>query len=157
MLHPPVTLGLWALVFAVWHVPAAYGSALSHTAVHDLEHVSFVLAGVLVWNLLVDPARRGELGIRGRLGAAVGLFAAGQALAYVLIFAFDPLYGEYAVQDERLLDLSPLTDQHLAGVVMMAEQLVTLGVFSALLLRARRRAAAETPPARRALSPQPRA
>ena len=51
-------------------------------------------------------------------------------LADVLIFAMRPLYGSYAAQDERLLGLSPLEDQRLAGLVMMGEQLLTLGAFA---------------------------
>jgi len=155
LVRPPVALSLWALVFAAWHVPAAYGATLSNRALHDLEHATFVVAGILVWNLLADPTRRSELSIRGRLAATVGLFAAGQLLAYVLVFSFDPLYADYAAQDERLLDLSPLMDQRLAGVVMMVEQLVTLGTCAALLLRSWRRGQVE-PLARRGLSPQPR-
>jgi cytochrome c oxidase assembly factor CtaG len=54
----------------------------------------------------------------------------------VLIFSFDPLYPAYAAQDERLLGLSPLADQRLAGIVMMVEQIVTLGTCAALLLLA---------------------
>jgi hypothetical protein len=33
-------------------------------------------------------------------------------------------------QDERLLGLSPLEDQRYAGLVMMVEQVLTLGAFA---------------------------
>ena len=36
---------LWGVAIAAWHVPAAYDFALSHEAVHDLEHASFVSRG----------------------------------------------------------------------------------------------------------------
>ena len=87
LLRPKVAFVLWALVIAAWHVPAAYDYTLTHQAVHDIEHLSFVLAGVLVWAQLVDPARRRELTTVGRLALAIALFAAGQVLADVLIFA----------------------------------------------------------------------
>ena len=143
LLRPGVALAVWALVFAFWHVPAAYDLTLENRLVHDLEHVTFVLAGILVWSQLVDPARRRELTVGGRLALAAVLFAAGQILAYVLIFSFSPLYGPYAAQDERLFGLSPLTDQRLAGVVMMSEQLLTLGLCAVFLVAAygRQRAA----------------
>jgi putative membrane protein len=134
LIRPAVSLAVWAAVVAVWHVPALYDYTLSHRLTHDVEHATFFLAGLLVWNLLVDPARHGALSVRGRLGVAIGLFAAGQVLADVLIFSFEPLYPAYALQDERLLGLSPLRDQQTAGVVMMAEQLLTLGACAALLL-----------------------
>ncbi len=134
LIRPAVSLTIWAIVIAVWHVPALYDYTLTHRAVHDLEHATFFVAGLLVWNLLVDPSRHGVLSVRGRLGVAIGLFAAGQVLADVLIFSFDPLYPAYAAQDERLLGFSPLRDQQSAGVVMMLEQLLTLGTCAALLL-----------------------
>ena len=137
LLRPAVSLGAWALAIACWHVPAVYDYTLTHGTVHDLEHVSFVLAGLLVWSQLVDPAHRGELSVAGRIVLAVTVFAAGQVLAYVLIFSFGSLYPAYAAQDERLFGLSPHTDQQLAGVVMMGEQLLTLGACVAFLLRSR--------------------
>ena len=139
LLRPKVAFALWALVIAAWHVPAAYDYTLTHQAVHDVEHLSFVVVGVLVWTQLVDPARRRELTTVGRLALAIALFAAGQVLADVLIFAQRPLYGAYAEQPDRLLGLSPLADQRLAGLVMMGEQLLTLGTFVALLLLAQHR------------------
>ena len=143
LLRPWVALAVWGLVFAFWHIPAAFDLTLENRLVHDLEHVTFVLAGILVWSQLVDPARRRELTVGGRLTLAAVLFAAGQILAYVLIFSFSPLYGPYAAQDERLFGLSPLTDQRLAGLVMMSEQVLTLGLCAVFLVAAygRQRAA----------------
>ncbi|MBA2357773.1 MAG: cytochrome c oxidase assembly protein [Actinobacteria bacterium] len=132
--RPPVALGIWVAVFAAWHVPEAYELALRHGAVHQLEHLSFALAGTLVWLQLVDPARRGELTAARRVGFALCVFAAGQVLADVLIFSFGDLYPVYAAQDERLFGLSVHSDQQLAGAVMMVEQLLTLGTCAALLL-----------------------
>ena len=139
LVRPGVALTLWAVVIAAWHVPAVYDYTLTHGAVHDLEHASFLLVGLLVWNLLVDPARHGILSVPARVGVALVVFAAGQVLANVLIFSTSPLYPAYSAQDERLFGLSPLTDQKLAGVVMMGEQLLTLGTCAALLLLGERR------------------
>jgi cytochrome c oxidase assembly factor CtaG len=58
---PLVALGLWTISLYVWHVPAVYDYAAAHPLVHDLQHLSFVLAGALVWLQLVDPARHGRL------------------------------------------------------------------------------------------------
>jgi len=134
--RPGVALGVWCAVLAAWYVPALYEAALRDQLVHDLEHVFLILAGVLVWYQLVDPARRAVLTRGGRLGLAVCLFAAGQVLSSVLLFSNRVLYGTYSLQDERLLGLSALTDQRLAGAVMMAEQALTLGTLAAFLLLA---------------------
>jgi hypothetical protein len=63
------------------------------------------------------------------------MFAAGQALTDVLVFSFHPLYPLY----RGAYGFSALSDQKLAGIVMMAEQLVVLGTFAFLLLRPRLR------------------
>lgn len=133
LLRPRVSFAAWAAVIAGWHVPAAYDYTLSHQAVHDLEHAAFVLVGVLVWTQLVDPDRHGRLSVGQRAAYAVALFAAGQVLSDVLVFSA-PLYPAYAEQPDRLFGLSPAADQVKAGLVMMGEQIVTLGTCAALLL-----------------------
>ena len=122
-------------------MPAAYDLVLTRQWAHDLQHTTFLVGGLLAWTQLIDPARRGVPTVAGRIAFALGMFACGTILADVLVFSFEPLYPAYALQDERLLGISPLTDQRLAGIAMMAEQLVTLGICVALLLRARERTA----------------
>lgn len=134
LLRPAVSLTLWAAVFAFWHVPAVYDATLRHRGLHNLEHALFVLAGLAVWTQIVDPARRGTPSVPQRIAIAVTVFAAGQVLSYVLIFSFQPLYPAYADQPARLFGWSPLLDQQLAGLVMMVEQLLTLGTAVAILL-----------------------
>jgi cytochrome c oxidase assembly factor CtaG len=134
LVRPRVALVAWGLAIGCWHVPPIYDYTLTHGTVHDLEHLCFVVAGVLVWTQIVDPARRHELTVPQRVAFAAALFAAGQVLSYVLIFSFHPLYPAYASQSDRLFGWSPTLDQQLAGLVMMAEQLLTLGTACVLLL-----------------------
>ena len=51
--------------------------------------------------------------------------------------AAGPLYPAYAHPDRRLLGLSPVHDQQLAGLVMLAEQVAAFSICTAFLLRAR--------------------
>ena len=140
LLRPRVAVPLWIAVLVVWHIPAMYDAALRHPAVHRGEHLSFVVVGALVWTILIDPARHGRLTLNERLGLAVVLFWVGQVLAYSFVFGFEPYYDVYVDQPHRLFGLSPLTDQKLAGLVMMVEQAATLGVAIVILLRLARRA-----------------
>ncbi len=137
LLRPRVAFTLWAANLAVWHVPGLYDLALRHDALHDFEHACWVLTGVLVWTLLVDPGGHRRLSRGGRVALAAAMFAAGQILTDVLVFSFRPLYPAYGGS----YGISALTDQKLAGVAMMVEQLLTLGILVALLLRPRLRAA----------------
>jgi len=133
LLRPRVAFGLWAANLAVWHVPYLYDAALAHQGLHDLEHVCWTSAGILVWTLLVDPGSHRRLSVGGRVALAAALFAAGQILTDVLVFSFTRLYPAY----HGAYGISALTDQQLSGIVMMVEQLVTLGTCVALLLRPR--------------------
>ena len=149
LLRPSVSFGCWAFALAAWHVPASYDYALAHKWAHDLEHASFILVGCLVWAQLVDPARRGALTtLSRRLYFAGALFLTGHLLVHPILFASGVVYRPYREQDERLLGLSPLADQHLAGLVMTVDQLLTLGTFVLVLLwpglirKSRRRAPA---------------
>lgn len=142
LLRPVVALPLWLGVLVAWHVPTLYEAALSNPLVHRLEHLSFVVVGALVWTLIVDPGRHGRLSVNERIGLIALLFWTGQVISYVMVFSFEPFYGVYADQPERLLGLSALTDQKLAGVVMMVEQALTLGIALVILLRQARSARA---------------
>ena len=135
--RPAAGLSIWAIVIGFWHFPAVYDYTLDHGTVHDIEHATFALAGLLVWVQLIDPARHGRLGVPHRLVYALALFGFGQVLADVLLLSFHPLYGSYANQPARLEGISPLLDQRLAGAVMMVEQAVTLGTYSVLTYRRR--------------------
>jgi putative membrane protein len=133
LLRPRVAFSLWAVNLAVWHVPFIYDGALAHPALHDFEHLCWAFTGILVWTLLVDPGSHRRLRVGGRVALAAAMFAAGQVLTDVLVFTFTPLYPAY----HGAYGISAVTDQQLAGIVMMVEQLAALGTCIALLLRPR--------------------
>jgi putative copper resistance protein D len=133
LLRPKVAFTLWAANLAVWHIPTVYDAALAHQNLHDFEHVLWMVCGLLVWTLLVDPGSHKRLTVGGRVALAASMFAAGMILSDVLVFAFTPLYPFY----HGAYGISALLDQQLAGIAMTVEQLLTLGVCVALLLRPR--------------------
>jgi cytochrome c oxidase assembly factor CtaG len=133
LLRPRVAFTLWALNLAIWHVPYIYDAALAHQNLHNFEHVCWMFCGILVWTLLVDPGSHRRLTVGGRVALAASMFAAGMILSDVLVFTFTPLYPFY----RGAYGISALLDQQLAGIVMTVEQLLTLGICVALLLRPR--------------------
>ena len=135
LLRPRVALALWAANLALWHIPSFYDAALAHPLLHDFEHACWLLAGLLAWTLLVDPGSHRRLTVGGRVAMAAAMFAGGQVLTDVLVFSFHRLYPSYV----GAYGLSPVTDQQLAGVTMMVDQLLTLGVLAFFLLRPRLR------------------
>ncbi len=147
LLNPVTGLGIWAAVYAGWHVPVAYEAALGDRGLHDLEHASFFAAGLLVWTMLIDPLPRSRRKPRTRMGLAIALLLLGSLLSDVLLLAPHPLYRTYADQPVRLWGISALTDQRVAGAAMMVEQLASLTLCMAFLVVLDRRARA-TPPGR---------
>ena len=137
LLRPRVSFLAWGTTLAVWHVPSIYDAALGNSWLHELEHLSFFVAGLLVWSQLIDPARRGALDVRGRILFAGALVAAAHLFIHPVLLSDHAVYPSYAEQPDRLLGLSPLADQHWAALVMSVEQLATLGIFVLLLLRPR--------------------
>jgi putative copper resistance protein D len=133
VLKPRVALTLWAANLAIWHVPHLYDVALAHQNLHSFEHVCWVFCGLLVWTLLVDPGSHRRLTVGGRVALAAAMFASGMILSDVLVFTFTPLYPFY----HGAYGISALLDQQLAGIVMTVEQLLTLGICVALILRPR--------------------
>jgi cytochrome c oxidase assembly factor CtaG len=133
LLRPRISLTIWVLVFGGWHIPALYDYTLTHQTTHDLEHLSFIAAGLLAWMQIVDPARRNALTASQRLGCAFAMVCFSVGLGGVLL-ATAPLYPAYASQATRLFGLSAAADQHLAAIVMIAEQLGAFVLCTAFLL-----------------------
>ncbi|MSO96384.1 MAG: cytochrome c oxidase assembly protein [Thermoleophilia bacterium] len=136
LLRPGVSYAVWVVTLVSWHVPWLYERALHNLFWHDLMHLSFVVGGILVWTQIIDPSRHRRLTLNERLGFTALVFWTGQVMAYGILFYFSPLFPTYVEQPVRLLGLEPLTDQKLAGVVMMVEQALTVGIAFGLLLRA---------------------
>src|SRR4051812_59001 len=131
LLRPRVAFGLWAANLAVWHVPYLYDLALAHQNLHDFEHVCWMVTGLLVWTLLVDPGSHHRLSVGGRVALAAAMFAAGQILTDVLAFSFTPLYPAY----NGAYGVSAVADQQLAGVVVVGGELPPLGARGGRLAR----------------------
>ena len=134
--HPAVAFPLWAVDLYAWHLPALYQGAVSHPAVHALEHVCFFGFGVLMWMPLVGPLPRPAwFGDLARLAYVLCVRVAGAALANVLLFSSAVLYPDYAPA-ERGWDIGAITDQQIAGGIMLAEgSLITLALLAWLLTR----------------------
>lgn len=135
VLRPVVSFAIWVAALSLWHLPPAYDYALAHPSAHALEHASFVVGGALVWLQLIDPARRHRLRTTGRLLFLLAVFAATQGLATTLIAAPDAIYAAYAHPGTGRFGLTAASDQDYAAIIMMLEQLLTLGTCAGFLLR----------------------
>jgi putative membrane protein len=104
----------------VWHVPALYDLTLRDQAVHDAEHVTFVVLAVLFWAHAIDsPPLRARLDQPHRVAYVLGAATVCWALAVVLAFAPEPLYAGYP----------SLADQQLAAGIMRGPGSIPYAVF----------------------------
>ncbi|MCW2949260.1 MAG: Cytochrome c oxidase caa3-type, assembly factor CtaG-related protein [Thermoleophilia bacterium] len=116
--RPAVALCVWLLTLYAWHTPYFYGAALEHRLVHDFEHLSFTLTGVLAYWPLLDPTHHR---VEGRVWKAVYVFAArtvGGVLGIIITTWPTQLYGFYGSR-ARDYGMSVITDQRIAGGMMM--------------------------------------
>ena len=133
--HPLVALALWLGTYAVWHVPVVYDAALRHPGtLLAVEHASYFLAGALLWwPVLHDVPHRLPSGARAAYVFGAFLFAS--PLGLLLALLPDPLYPFY-VHAPRLWNVSPLTDQQIAGLIMAGtESVVFFAVFAVYFAR----------------------
>jgi putative membrane protein len=133
--HPLIAFPLWVANLYIWHIPVLYEAAQGAAALHGLEHTCFIGFGVLMWMPLVGPLPQPAwFGIPAKLGYVIGVRFAGAVLGNVFMWSNDVLYSRYASGDGGW-QISPLSDQGVAGVIMVGEGgLVTLGVIVWLFL-----------------------
>jgi cytochrome c oxidase assembly factor CtaG len=121
---PFVALPIWVAVYFGWHLPWPYDAALRHPgSLLHVEHVSYLLAGCLVWWPVLQDAPRAL----SSAAKAVYLFVAfvlASPLGLLLALLPHPLYDVYKHAPERLWGLSAATDQQLAGITMASEQAI---------------------------------
>ncbi|MGH2916883.1 MAG: cytochrome c oxidase assembly protein [Solirubrobacteraceae bacterium] len=122
--HPVVALVLWTLDLYAWHLPIAYQLAIRHDLVHALEHACLLWFGAILWLGLIGPLPKPRwFSGWSQLAYIVLVRFLGAVLANVLIWAQTVFYPVYDVND-RARGLNPLSDQNLAGGLMMIEQMV---------------------------------
>lgn len=113
-----VALVLLAGTLGAWHVPVLYNATLHNDLVHQLEHLSFVVVGILFWAPILGapPLRTRIDGARRTLYLVIALVP-GWILAIVLASSGTSLY-DYAALAHRPGGISALADQRIAAGVM---------------------------------------
>jgi putative membrane protein len=141
LVHPAVALPLWVVNLYVWHLPVLYQAALTSDAVHALQHTTFVFFGITMWLALFGPLPQPEwFGNGAKLGYIVGVRLAGALLANVFIWSESVFYPDYR-PGQAEWDIAPLTDQGVAGAIMMVEgSIVTIVLFGWLFMKTAREA-----------------
>ena len=134
--NPLVAFPVWAIDLYAWHIPWLYDKAYGGAAVHALEHTMFVFCGCVMWMALLGPLPRPAWFTNGwKLGYVLAVRFTGIVLGNVFMWSGTVLYPIYA-EGESARHISAITDQSMAGVVMMIEgTFVSLGIFAWLFFR----------------------
>ncbi|MFP4673053.1 MAG: cytochrome c oxidase assembly protein [Opitutales bacterium] len=129
--HPACGGLLFTFVYTLWHVPALFEAALVSKTIHILEHwTMFGLGMLMLWPFLTLSKQVPRRGHGLRMIAIFLLMIAQLPVFAFLCFAGEPLYETY-VWAPRIIELDPLNDQILGGIIMkvvnMAFSLTILG------------------------------
>jgi putative membrane protein len=128
--HPACGGLLFTFVYTVWHVPALYETALQDKRIHILEHwTMFSLGCIMLWPYLTNSTLMPRPGYGIRM-LAIFLLMVGQLPVFAFLsFAGEAIYPTY-IWAPRIIDLDPLNDQILGGIIM---KVVNMG-FSLTIL-----------------------
>ena len=137
--HPVVAIVMWAVNFYLWHIPALYQAALRHDLVHAIEHATFLGFGMAMWMALLGPLPKPTwFNNAWQLVYIIVVRLIGTVLANAMIFAGTVFYPYYRPGDAHW-HISMLADQTAAaGVMMVEESLLTIGLFCWLFLKVAR-------------------
>lgn len=134
---PGIIWMVWTVALIGWHDPGMYNAALRSELVHDLEHVSFFLASMLLWWHVVGagPRIHKQFGLLGRIAFVLSVIPVNMALGVVLAFAGFTIYTYY-LGVPRLWGIDPVTDQRVGGIIMWIPGSM-MYIIAALILIAR--------------------
>lgn len=132
--RPLPTFILFGFTLYIWHWPVLYDLTLSDQGVHDLEHLTFLLAGVLFWWQVIDQTQF-RCRMRYHMRAVYVFCGAGQnhLLAVTLALVTVPLYS-YRHLAVRPGGISALADQQYAGGIMWVPGMFLYGTAFVIFL-----------------------
>jgi cytochrome c oxidase assembly factor CtaG len=96
-----------------------YNAALRSDFVHDMEHITMFVAGMLFWWTVtgVGPRLHRNLSRPAKIVFVIAAIPPNMALGAALAFAPRPIYSFYNDMP-RLWGISVLDDQRLSGIIM---------------------------------------
>jgi putative copper resistance protein D len=124
--QPWVAAPIWIATLYAWHLAPLYEGALEHPVLHALQHQAFVIASLLVWIAVLDPTSRRVPGGLWKIAHIGGIRLAGMFLAMAFIWSTTPLYDGFYGNRSLQHGISPLTDQQIAGAMMLGLDFITV-------------------------------
>jgi cytochrome c oxidase assembly factor CtaG len=133
--YPAIAFVVFNVDFFIWHAPALYNATLENQNIHILEHLTFIIFGLLNWWPIFSPSK--DLPRLSIGGQTLYMFVSGMPIVLLgagLTFA-SPLYAPY-IAAPRVWGISAATDQQLGGLIMwIPGNIIFIIIMSALFLR----------------------
>jgi cytochrome c oxidase assembly factor CtaG len=135
--QPLVAAPIWIAVLYGWHLAPAYEAALRSPVLHALQHQTFIVASILLWVSVLEPARRRVPGELWKIPHIVGTRFAGMFLGMAFVILQRPIYEGFYGSRALQHGLTPAEDQQIAGGLMLAiDFLVMVGALIFFFMRA---------------------
>ncbi len=132
LFNPAIAGVCFVLGYSAWHIPVLYEAAIQNKFIHILEHAVMFFTALQMWWPILSPSQilpRANYGVCMLLVFLL-MIAQYPVFGYIT-FSGEPLYPTYEYAP-RIIDLTPLQDQVLAGVIMnvfnMFESLTVLSI-----------------------------
>ncbi len=109
---------IFNVIIAAWHLPPLYNAAMAHHSIHIVQHLTFMSASVLMWWPFLSPLPElPRLSYPGQMLYCFLMVIPMSIVSIYIAMADRVLYPAYAVAP-RVWGLSPMTDQHIGGLIM---------------------------------------
>jgi cytochrome c oxidase assembly factor CtaG len=134
---PGISWMLFVAFLLGWHDPGAYEAALRDELIHDLEHLSFFVTGMLFWwhAIGASPRIHKRLSRGARIAYVLAAVPPNMAAGATIAFSGQPIYTYYTAVP-RLWGITVLQDQMLGGIIMWIPGSM-MYIIAALILVAR--------------------
>lgn len=114
-----------------WHIPVLYDATLYSGGLHVIEHLMFIAAGIVMyWPMLqaTSAHARWQMSPGAKLLYMLVATLPQDAVALALIFSRVPFYEYYTHVPRLVASLDPVTDQTVAGAILMIFGKATIAI-----------------------------
>ena len=123
---PLVAIAVWIAILYGWHFKFAFEAALRSDLVHALQHESFLVGALLVWWSVIEPKRRRLPGDLWKVPYILGARVSGMFLGMAFVLLRTPAYQDFYGRTAPEHGFSPITDQQVAGGMMLGLDLLVM-------------------------------
>jgi cytochrome c oxidase assembly factor CtaG len=123
--RPLVALPIYVAILYTWHFAFAMDAALRNEWLHAIQHQTFVLGALLVWWPAIEPNKRPMPGELWKAGYILGARVLAMFVGMALIVSRHAAYSWYGDKGHSH-GLSALSDQQLAGGLMLSVDIVVM-------------------------------